>query len=272
MDLFSQRAIVPVPPNKNFTSEGDIVLLEDEAGRIPLYPAPNKSGEAGKWEDLELNVQKYAHGNIIGVKGFEKDGSFYVEDVCCAGAPPQPEGPSVDVKESNYEGRYVAIISGLAGSSDFSKQLLFNYIEGHLGNKFEQNKLVKSIVRVFIAGNTIPEKKAEVSDTYVPTRKKNESQSQYKEEYITLLRELDVDIADLCSLVPVNILPGRLDPTNYTLPHQALSWCLFPLASQLSTFNRVTGPHLCTLDETMYHLLLFLNSCWKIFTFHLLEY
>ena len=51
---------------------------------------------------------------------------------------------------------------------------------------------------------------------------------------------------NLAASVPVDILPGEFDPSNYNLPRQPLNSCLFSLSSKFSTFNRVSSPHSCT--------------------------
>lgn len=48
--------------------------------------------------------------------------------------------------------------------------------------------------------------------------------------------------------VPVDVMPGEFDPTNYTLPQQPLHPCMFPLASAYSTLQLVTNPYQATID------------------------
>lgn len=48
--------------------------------------------------------------------------------------------------------------------------------------------------------------------------------------------------------VPVDVMPGEFDPTNYTLPQQPLHPCMFPLATAYSTLQLVTNPYQATID------------------------
>lgn len=48
--------------------------------------------------------------------------------------------------------------------------------------------------------------------------------------------------------VPVDVMPGEFDPTNYTLPQQPLHHCMLPLASAYSTLQLVTNPYQADVD------------------------
>lgn len=43
-------------------------------------------------------------------------------------------------------------------------------------------------------------------------------------------------------------MPGPLDPANYMLPQQPFHPCMFPQASQNSSFQAVSNPYDCELD------------------------
>ena len=142
----------------------------------------------------------------------------------------------------------------MEGAESLHLQLMLNYIQGNLGSEKDQDELLSKIVRVIILGNSFPITKAQKVKGVL--RKKlggadKSNQSDEKLEYINLLRDLDIDIANLAASVPVDILPGEFDPSNYNLPRQPLNSCLFPLSSKFSTFNRVSSPHSCTLNETI---------------------
>ncbi|TDH13382.1 hypothetical protein EPR50_G00056930 [Perca flavescens] len=49
-------------------------------------------------------------------------------------------------------------------------------------------------------------------------------------------------LVDMAS-VPVDVMPGQFDPTNYTLPQQPLHRCMFPLASVFPTLQLASNPH-----------------------------
>lgn len=63
--------------------------------------------------------------------------------------------------------------------------------------------------------------------------------------------ELPCKPSRLCALqasVPVDVMPGEFDPTNYTLPQQPLHPCMLPLATAYSTLQLVTNPYQATID------------------------
>ncbi len=47
----------------------------------------------------------------------------------------------------------------------------------------------------------------------------------------------------IASAVPLDVMPGEHDPSNYTLPQQPLHRCLLPLCSRYTTFRPVTNPY-----------------------------
>lgn len=48
--------------------------------------------------------------------------------------------------------------------------------------------------------------------------------------------------------VPVDVMPGQYDPTNYTLPQQPLHRCMFPLSSVYPTLQLVSNPYEANID------------------------
>lgn len=50
------------------------------------------------------------------------------------------------------------------------------------------------------------------------------------------------------SSVPVDVMPGEFDPTNYTLPQQPLHRCMLPLSSAYPTLQLVTNPYQADMD------------------------
>jgi len=250
-----ERAIVPVPKDKKFVNEKDKVWLEDDSSRIQIKPGPYNAETPASWSDLDFDIHKYSHGSVMGVKGIEFEGVVYVEEFCVAGAPPQPDGPSLPNSEdpiSADKGRYVVIMSGIAGAEPLQLQMMLNYIQGHLGSEKEQSEVISQIVRVIVAGNSFPEQQKKAGKGILRKQLKDrQHESEEKREYINLLRDLDIDLAHLASSIDVDVMPGESDPSNFTLPHQPLNSCLFPLSSKFSTFHRVSAPHMCTADQTV---------------------
>lgn len=48
--------------------------------------------------------------------------------------------------------------------------------------------------------------------------------------------------------VPVDVMPGHHDPTNYTLPQQPLHRCMFPLSSAYPTLQLTSNPYQADID------------------------
>ena len=218
-----------------FLNQEDKIWIEDESGRIQLLP------QKGTWE---TSVHSIPHGSVVAVRGKESEGILYVDDFCIAGLPPQAPLP-----EPTNEGRFLAIVSGLADSSPLERQMMLNYMEGHLGGLQEQEDVVRRIVRVVVAGDSFPPRATPDRSLIREQLKEKQDETAEKQNYINLLRDLDIDISELASCVDVDMMPGASDPTNLTLPHQPLSSCLFPLASKLSSFHLVPAPHGSVLGE-----------------------
>lgn len=48
--------------------------------------------------------------------------------------------------------------------------------------------------------------------------------------------------------LPVDVMPGQFDPTNYTLPQQPLHRCMFPLSSVYPTLQLSSNPYIANID------------------------
>jgi len=57
------------------------------------------------------------------------------------------------------------------------------------------------------------------------------------------LKDADAYLAQLASSVPVDLMPGDHDPSNFMMPQQPLHALLFPQASRYSTFKCVSNPY-----------------------------
>lgn len=65
---------------------------------------------------------------------------------------------------------------------------------------------------------------------------------------VAVLGPVNSHASALQASVPVDVMPGEFDPTNYTLPQQPLHPCMFPLATAYSTLQLVTNPYQATID------------------------
>lgn len=212
-----------------FTQPEDRVVLEDEGARVTLTGTGIDPGSC-------------VTGLVAAVRGVVlSSGEFEVRDVCYAGMAPQPPLPS-DI--TGATDKYVAFVSGLSLGAANAKllplQLLVDYCTGALGSMAEQNT-ASHIVRVVIAGGLLDGSPALSQPTAY-------SSARQQASALAPVREADVRLTELASALPLDVMPGAADPSNYSLPQQPLHRCLFPGAGRFSTLSRCTNPHDFELD------------------------
>nr|KAJ0204914.1 hypothetical protein LSAT_V11C500288900 [Lactuca sativa] len=154
---------------------------------------------------LIFSLSRYIHrdlrGNVVALHGKETNsGDFLVEDILEAGLPPQ-----LDLPNKSGEDKYVVLVSGLnvgsSSSNPLQLQLLVDHITGHLGDKKEQQSAAE-IVQVVVAGNSV------------------------KIDHSLLNGQIAAGI-------PIDIIPGYNDPTNFALPQQGVTPLLIGTHSSL---------------------------------------
>ncbi|XP_074837778.1 DNA polymerase delta subunit 2 isoform X2 [Carettochelys insculpta] len=228
-EISEEHNLLPQPSRSKYIHQADELILEDELQRIKLEGA--------------IDVQKLVTGTIVAVYGSEReDGRFVVEDHCFADLRRQlpRRGPSTD--------RFVLLVSGLglgggSGESFLAMQLLVDMVTGQLGAEGEQS-CAAHIARVILAGNLLSQN-TQNRDTINKAKyltKKTQAAS------VEAVKVLDEILLQLSASVPVDVMPGEFDPTNYTLPQQPLHQCMFPLASAFSTLQLVTNPYQADID------------------------
>ncbi|KAG0233886.1 DNA polymerase alpha/epsilon subunit B-domain-containing protein [Mortierella sp. GBAus27b] len=231
-DLGKDYWIAAQPERPKYTDDDDSIYLEDESGRVRLS-GPRITGEL------------FVTGVVIGVLGSEdEDGNFKVVDVCYA-QPPHQE--PIDMMETDEADKYVALVSGLGiGGTSFKPlelDLLAEYLTGEIGNTKEQTDAA-NIVRTIIAGNSIIIPEA----TEEETRSKRSGHDKPTMD-IRAPKILDGFVQEVCSSVPVDIMPGESDPSGTTMPQQPIHTALFQVAREYSTFHSVTNPYWSTIDN-----------------------
>ncbi|KAK7933868.1 hypothetical protein WMY93_004764 [Mugilogobius chulae] len=168
----------------------------------------------------KIDRDKCFTGCVVAIYGAETiDGKFTVEDFCTADLPVQTPRPAIGTD------RFVLLVSGLVGRPG------------------EQSG-ASTISRVLLAGNLlshhIQDKDASTKAKYLT--KKTQAGS------VDAMRLLDDLLLQLVSSVPVDVMPGQHDPTNYTLPQQPLHRCMLPLSSVYPTLQLAPNPYQADID------------------------
>ncbi|NWX62550.1 DPOD2 polymerase, partial [Promerops cafer] len=254
-EISEEHNLVPQPPLPKYIQPSDELMLEDELQRIRLEGAIDVqrlvTGEGQWWlcggtptvPGWPGLTACCAAGTIVAVHGCEQDdGRFLVEDHCFADLPPPLpwRGPSSD--------RFVLLASGLglgsvSGEALLSTQLLVDVVTGQLGAEGEQS-CAAHITRVILAGNLLSQN-TQSRDTINKAKYLTKKTQAASVEAVKMLDEI---LLQLCTSVPVDVMPGEFDPTNYTLPQQPLHRCMLPLASAYATLRLVTNPYQASLD------------------------
>ncbi|NXX82049.1 DPOD2 polymerase, partial [Urocolius indicus] len=256
LEISEEHNLVPQPPLPKYIHPSDELILEDELQRIKLEGAvevqrlvTGRERRVTPWWQPPQGPQPgpdqlpSATGTILAVYGSEQeDGKFVVEDHCFAQLPPALpwNGPSSD--------RFVLLASGLglgsgSGESLLGTQLLLDVVTGQLGAEGQQS-CAANISRVILAGNLLSES-TQSRDTINKAKYLTKKTQAASVEAVKMLDEI---LLQLCTSVPVDVMPGEFDPTNYTLPQQPLHRCMLPLASAYPTLRLVTNPYQADLD------------------------
>lgn len=231
LDEYSkERSTTPIVLPHNFVHPDDKLILEDESGRV------NLGGNV-------LSPSVYVTGNVVALHGKESGaGEYLVLDILEAGLPPQVERPL-----KSGEDKYVIFVSGLSigGSScnPLQYQLLVDHITGHLGDEKEQS-IAAQIVQVVIAGNSVELPRGLLNGQNLASK----DQSTLSEP----IKEMDILLTQIAAGLPIDIMPGLNDPSNFALPQQPLHRCLFPGSATYNTFRSSPNPHSFQLDNVRF--------------------
>ncbi|XP_003741902.1 DNA polymerase delta subunit 2 [Galendromus occidentalis] len=217
-----------VEPTDNFTSDEDELVLEDLRQRVAIRSS-----------DL-LSPHKLVTGVPIALMGAvdEEDAHFVVKDVLYIGIRNQPPVPTI------AEDKYVVFISGLNLSSNHDLtpfQLFVDYLTGMIGSNKEVERTAR-VCKVFICGNSVAARsESEMKSSTFSLRKEVPDNAPF-------MNILDAYLNALSKSVPVDIMPGDMDPTNNQLPQQPLNQVLFPRSAVNGNLTSVTNPHEFEID------------------------
>lgn len=257
--MCAQHWISAPPPREKYLSPSgeDMIMLEDESGRLRLTGAP-------------LSSEMLVTGCIIAVMGTENaNGDFEVVDIKVPDLPPQsdrwhtsdlPAANGAKTKREKIEdededmdkpitgsGKKIAIVSGLGFSGTGAENsleidLLVEYLLGEALDPVTQES-VSQISRLIIAGNSIAlDEEVTSHDTIGNTRKLSKKygydSSAYNPAPTTLL---DNFLASLLPSIPVTLIPGYNDPANVSLPQQPIHSAIFPRARSYGSVPPTNG-------------------------------
>eukprot|EP00906_Rhabdomonas_costata_P018357 RCo026823 len=237
-DQDNEDLLEPTGVGTTYHSDTDQSILEDESGRMTLTSAAEAAVTAA--------LSQLVTGVIIGVKGvWKKSANFLVDDLTICGVPPQAHSvpPALTARPPP---QYLGLVSGLQllggsaggalkGSPPWVLQLLGDFLCGVAGD----TELARQVARLVVAGNSIgPTEEIKSKDKIQLHSQTAESSSMLKP-----LKELDSLLARLCQGLPVDVVPGELDPTNCFLPQQPIHPCLLPLTAKCPTASFTPNPY-----------------------------
>ncbi|GAC95902.1 potential acid sphingomyelin phosphodiesterase [Pseudozyma hubeiensis SY62] len=242
-DLTREQWLAPQPVRAKFVDYAkDELFIEDQSGRVKLVGDAIRGGTALR--------SMLITGVVAAVLGTEtRAGDFDVVDAVFASLPPQATPKSVQngTSKSKHsvdeaQDQWAVLMSGLAIGGDaalesqLSMQLLVEYLIGELGEQDDRIS-ASNIVAAVIAGNSVA----------APTRTEEEDKpKRYGQDQPTFSSAptlaLDQLLTDLCSAMPVHLLPGERDPASVAIPQQPIHFALLPRAGRFDSLHRHTNP------------------------------
>ena len=240
LDEYDKAKMLAAKGRTVFTSPEDTLILEDDTGRIRLTNPEDR---------IVLDIQRLVSGPVIAVRGRVLESGVFVVNECCF--KDVPEQQALPHRAGAAGGaRFVCLVSGLHigdASADATPQQLFaDFVSGFLGAG-EEVKTAASIVQVIIAGNALSAID-DTSDASSAADKAKTRRDGAPSRATRPLAELDMLLTQLCASVPVLLMPGDSDPSNFTMPQQPLHACMFKNAATFSTFHSTTNPCDAHLD------------------------
>lgn len=202
---------------EKYWSDADVLWLEDHTMRVKVLMAQDR-------------ISTLVSGLVVAVRGTAtEDGDFQASSICFTQMPEvAPLVPALPAGEG--PGPYVACISGLEiGAADSDVAARRRMVEFLIGGDVPESdqRLSSAIKQIIICGGLF----AGGADgcSWRPTT--------------VSLEEVDATLVELASKVPVDVLPGRNEPTNLSLPQKAMLPHLFPRAQGCSGLRLASNPY-----------------------------
>lgn len=243
-DLTREQWLAPQPVRVKFVDYAkDELFIEDQSGRVKLVGEAIRGGTALR----EMLIT----GVVAAVLGTEtRAGDFDVVDAVFASLPSPAKAASSgrDGKakgESGGTDQWVVLISGLSLGggeseldSELSLQLLVEYLTGELGSDSDRSS-TSSIVAAIIAGNSLAPRMRNEDEESCKPKRYGQDQPTFSSAPTLALDQL---LTDLCSAMPVHLLPGEKDPASVAIPQQPIHFALLPRAGRFDSLHRHTNP------------------------------
>ncbi|CDR99417.1 hypothetical protein [Sporisorium scitamineum] len=247
-DLTREQWLAPQPVRSKFVDYAkDELFIEDQSGRVKLVGDAIRGGTALR--------SMLITGVVAAVLGTEtRAGDFDVVDAVFVSLPPATSKPLTKAEygtskhDAASEDQWVVLMSGLAIGGDsaleseLSMQLLVEYLTGELGEDADRISS-SNIVAAVIAGNSLAP----------PTRNEEDKPKRYGQDqpiYSSApTQALDQLLTDLCSSMPVHLLPGERDPASVAVPQQPIHFALLPRSGRFDSLQRHTNPAWIPLGE-----------------------
>ncbi|KIS67108.1 DNA-directed DNA polymerase delta subunit POL31 [Mycosarcoma maydis] len=248
-DLTREQWLAPQPVRSKYVDYAkDELFIEDQSGRVKLVGEAIRGGTALR--------SMLITGVVAAVLGTEtRAGDFDVVDAVFASLPNQPstkkslQDPSRTKHADASQDQWVVLMSGLAIGgeaaleSQLSMQLLVEYLTGELGVDADRSNASK-IVAAVIAGNSL------APPTRIEEEEKPKRYGQDQPNYSSApTLALDQLLTDLCSVMPVHLLPGERDPASVAVPQQPIHFALLPRSGRFDSLHRHTNPAWISLGD-----------------------
>jgi DNA polymerase delta subunit 2 len=236
------------PLVQTISDMSDTITLEDDSGRVNLIFPSSSEMEDGTIGDT-FHPSQLVTGMVMCVLGSVlESGDLKVEGQFSPSFPTAPktvESEASKTSPASFSGiasktnPSVMLCSGLnlgsgeGANSSLSYQLLLDYLSGaNDGSGLDSKVSGAHVARVVIAGGAEKPEGASSSE--------ESSDSTAADSNI---KNLDLNLHQLTSLLPVDLMPSKDSSTNVMLPMQPYHPCLLPRSNRFKSLNLCPNPY-----------------------------